>query len=310
MKAVIVDQPGATPHLAEIDPPDSDAEPATVVAAAMNPVDVVVATGTMPFRPLSAGSVVGLEGVARTREGALRYFFAPAAPFGAYAEEVPLRGTETAAVPDGLDAATAAAIGTPGLAAWLPLTSSGLTTGDTVLVLGAGGSVGRFAVQFARILGAGRVVGVARGEAALAAVRELGADAVVSSDDPDTLADRLRDAAPHGVDVIIDLLWGHTAAPAIAVANQRARYLQIGNAAGPAATIIAPVFRNKLIALSGHSNFAATPAERRTAYEAIAAHVAHGEVAVEFETLPLSRIDEAWARLAGGHAGTKLILQP
>jgi NADPH:quinone reductase-like Zn-dependent oxidoreductase len=53
-----------------------------------------------------------------------------------------------------------------------------LQPGETVLVLGAGGSAGQLAVQSARILGAGRVVGAARGKD-LEQVADLGADAVV-----------------------------------------------------------------------------------------------------------------------------------
>ncbi|MEJ7715069.1 MAG: zinc-binding dehydrogenase [Thermoleophilaceae bacterium] len=87
--------------------------------------------------------------------------------------------------------------------------------GDTVLVLGASGVVGRIAVRAAKLLGAGHVVAAARSEEGLSRAGELGADAAVKLE----LGRRpgsgpFRDAAIGGIDVIIDPLWGAPAAAA------------------------------------------------------------------------------------------------
>jgi NADPH2:quinone reductase len=75
---------------------------------------------------------------------------------------------------------TAAALPNPALSSWLALERrAGLEPGETVLVLGATGVAGKLAVQVARHLGAGRVVGAGRNPQALAALAELGADATV-----------------------------------------------------------------------------------------------------------------------------------
>jgi NADPH:quinone reductase-like Zn-dependent oxidoreductase len=64
-----------------------------------------------------------------------------------------------------LDPGLAAALGVAGLARWVALDYLGhLQPGETVLVLGSAGTAGQMAVQSARILGAGRVVGAARGQ--------------------------------------------------------------------------------------------------------------------------------------------------
>ncbi len=53
-----------------------------------------------------------------------------------------------------------------GIVGWVALDyRAHLQPGETVLVLGAGGSAGQLALQSARILGAGRIVGAARGQA-------------------------------------------------------------------------------------------------------------------------------------------------
>jgi hypothetical protein len=98
---------------------------------------------------------------------------------------------ETVLVPGGLDASRAAALGVSGVAAWTGLARTGaLRPGESVLVLGANGQVGRVAVQAARLLGARRVAGVVQHEAAREAPLRLGADTVVTSQDLPTLTGR------------------------------------------------------------------------------------------------------------------------
>jgi hypothetical protein len=98
-------------------------------------------------------------------------------------------------------------LGVTGIVGWVALDyRAHLQPGETVLILGAGGSAGQLAVQSARILGAGRVVGAARSGRALAADR--GADAVVDLADDQAIDAGLAAAAPGGYDVIVDFLWG------------------------------------------------------------------------------------------------------
>jgi NADPH2:quinone reductase len=150
-----------------------------------------------------------------------------------------------------------------------------LQPGETVLVLGAGGSAGQLAMQSARILGASRVVGAARGKA-LEQAADHGADAVVDLADDQAIDAGLAAAAPGGYDVIVDFLWGGLAPHAIDHARVGARYVQVGSAAGPTSTIAAPAVRNKLLTLVGHG-LAATPAEvRRSAYAQLVHHAIDG----------------------------------
>ena len=66
-------------------------------------------------------------------------------------------------MPEGVDDGVAVALGIAGLAGWLALTwSAKLRAGESVLVLGATGTVGQVAVQGAKLLGASRVVAAGR----------------------------------------------------------------------------------------------------------------------------------------------------
>ena len=114
------------------------------------------------------------------------------------------------ALPPGADPVLIAALGLSAVAAWMALTfRGGLTGGERVLVLGAGGVVGQAAVQLARSAGAGRIVAAARGERSRERALALGADVAVplgDTDDVARLADRMRVDGP--VDLVVDPLFG------------------------------------------------------------------------------------------------------
>jgi NADPH:quinone reductase-like Zn-dependent oxidoreductase len=102
--------------------------------------------------------------------------------------------------PDGVDDRTAATLTIAGRTASAALAAVDPGPDDTVLIGGAGGGVGVFAVQLARIAGA-RVIGT--GSAAAAGhLRDLGAEPVAYGAG---LADRVRALAPAGVTAAIDL---------------------------------------------------------------------------------------------------------
>ncbi len=122
---------------------------------------------------------------------------------GTFAEfvTVPVR----CAAPKPASASWNEAAGLPlaGLTAHQVLTRLGVEKGTTVLIHGASGGVGRMGVQLARELGA-RVIGTAS-EKNHDMLRELGAEPVTYGDG---LADRVRELAPEGVDVVADFVGG------------------------------------------------------------------------------------------------------
>ena len=102
--------------------------------------------------------------------------------------------------PDGVDDRTAAVLAIGGCTAAAALAVVKPGPGDTLLIGGAGGGVGVFAVQLARLAGA-RVIGTGSATSA-DALRALGAEPVAYGDG---LADRVRALAPAGVTAAIDL---------------------------------------------------------------------------------------------------------
>ena len=263
----------------------------------------------LPFRRLQPPCIAGYEAVVQLGDGTRCYLAGPPAPYGTLAELVPVPDSAGFPVPAGVDPGLAAALGVTGIVGWVALDYRGhLQTGETVLVLGAGGSAGQLAVQSARILGAGRVVGAARGKA-LEQAADRGADAVVDLADDQAIDAGLAAAAPGGYDVIVDFLWGGPAPHAMNHANVGARYIQVGSSAGPTSTITAATIRNKLLTLVGQGTVG-TPAEvRRSAYAQLMRHATDGKFTLDLEQTRLDDISQTWEYLKTGPP-RKLVVTP
>jgi NADPH:quinone reductase-like Zn-dependent oxidoreductase len=312
MNAAVLRELGAAPALDQFDDPVAGEGQLVVdvAAAGVNHVDLARASGTFYTGPPPLPSVVGTDGVGRLSDGRRVYFDEAVAPFGSMAERTLVAEGSLMDVADGVDDAVAAALGNSGLAGWLALTwGAELQPGETVLVLGATGAVGSVALQVARLLGATRVIAADRGPDRLRRARELGADEVVDLAVEDDLVERLRAAAPAGVDVTIDPLWGTPALAAMQVAAHHGRLIQIGQVAGLTCALPAPVLRSARLSIIGHANFHAPLDVRRDAYRRMTEHAARGELAVELERLPLDRVGEAWRRQSEG-TDRKLVLIP
>src|SRR5918997_1857594 len=287
MRAAVLHEHGGVPALEEFR--DPAAEPGAVVleleAAAMNPIDVRVASGQFPLERYDTPYVAGKEGVGRGPDGRLAYFEYSHKPFGAFAERTLVEEGDLYPVPDGLEPALAVCLGVSGLAAWLGLGWRGrLAEGETVLVLGASGVVGQIAVQAAALMGAGRIVAAARDEAALERAGALGADELVQLSDPDGLAGRLRDAAGgDGFDLVLDPLWGEPALAAIGALTSFGRIVNLGQSAGDTALLPSQAVRSKPIEVLGYTNYTAGEERKAAAYAELAGHPARGEIRVAIE---------------------------
>ena len=312
MRAMILREYGTPPEPGDFDEPEAAAGQVVgeVLAAGLNPVDLRRASGTFYGGNPPLPSVAASEGVARLPDGRRVYFDPPVAPYGSLAERTLLDPDAGFDVPDGVDDATAVALGIAGLAAWLGLEWSGrLRAGETVLVLGASGTLGQIAVQAARLQGAGRVVAAARSREGLERATALGADATVALDEPGDLAQALREAAGGGIDLTVDPLWGDPAVAALRASNRFARHVALGQSAAAEATIANVDVRGKPLSIVGHTSYAVPPTDRRSAYERMAAHAARGEIVVETEQVPLDDAPAAWERLKAG-PGVKLVVVP
>jgi len=104
--------------------------------------------------------------------------------------------------------------------------------GDTVFVTSAAGAIGSMAGQIARLLGAARVIGsTGSAEKASRLVRELGYDRAVLRG-AGSIAAQLEEAAPDGLDVVIDNVGGEQLRAAVGAAREGARVVIMGALSG------------------------------------------------------------------------------
>ena len=306
MRAAVLHEHGEPPRCGEFQEPVAAGGQVVVdvAAAALHHLDLLKASGTFYMGPPPLPSVVGTDGVGRI--GDRRVFFdATIAPFGTMAERALVPEEVLIDVEADLSDPLAAACGNTGLGAWLALDwRSDLRTGETVLVLGAGGAVGSVAVQAAKVLGAGRVVAASRGGRAV-----RGADAAVDLGAEDLTA-AIRDAAGGDVDLIVDTLWGEPALAAMRAAGRHARHIQVGQLAATEITLSAPAIRSISLDVRGFRVDLPPIEVRRDGYRALTGHVARGDIVIEVETVPLEDVTAAWERQREAGGGPKLVLCP
>nr|WP_199506416.1 NADP-dependent oxidoreductase [Geodermatophilus sp. TF02-6] len=123
-------------------------------------------------------------------------------------------------------------LGMPGLTAYTGLFRvAGLRPGEDVFVSGAAGAVGSLVGQFARLRGAGSVVGSAGSPEKVAWLRELGFTAAFDYHEG-PVAQLLRAAAPDGVDVFFDNVGGEHLEAAIGALRVHGRAALCGSISG------------------------------------------------------------------------------
>ena len=200
-----------------------------VRAVAVNPIDAKIRSGRMDgifpiqFPVLPGWDVAGVVDVAGPGAAAAAgdEVFGVAA-VGGYSQYALL--DRPVPKPAALSWETAAALVTVGEAAFRVLKHLGLKAGQTLVILGAGGSVGTIAVQLATARGI-RVIGTAA-DGDLGRLTGLGATAVRYGDG---WTERVRAAAPGGVDAVFD-----TTGPACSPA--RSAWPETGRASSPSPT--------------------------------------------------------------------------
>jgi NADPH:quinone reductase-like Zn-dependent oxidoreductase len=296
MKAAVLHEFGASPEYGDFEEPQAyDGQVVVdVEAAGLHHLDLHKASGRHYLSESTLPRVVGGDGVGRLPDGRRVYFDTIVDPYGSMAQRTLVPRESVLDIADGVDATVAAALGNTGITAWLALDwRARLQPGETVLVLGATGAVGRVAVQLAKELGAGLVVGADRPTEQLARLR---ADAVVEFEDPEDLTAGVKRAAPDGVDVILDPLWGEPALAAMKTARYGARHVELGNVASPTITLPALLVRSVDLNIQGFTHPNVPLDVRRDAYLRLTQLVAEGRVTVDLEVLPLAEIGEAWKR--------------
>jgi NADPH:quinone reductase-like Zn-dependent oxidoreductase len=291
MRAARLHELGGVPQVDDVDAPEGP-NVVAVIAAGLNPVDVAIGNGRFyggtPERPY----VVGGEAVGTTADGRRVWFRTN----GAMAEQAAASPEQTYEVPEGVDDASAIACGTAGVTGWLAVSwRAEVKPDDTVLVLGASGTLGAAAVQGAKVLGAKRVIGVARN------VENV----------PDAADETIELSGSYELpeaSVVIDGLWGEPGERALEAAARDVRYVQLGQSAGPTATLQSGWVRGRMMNILGLSLFMAPPDVLARGYRELCEHVRDGRIRFRVQRFPLDDIAEAWERQSSGSPGSKIVV--
>ncbi len=147
---------------------------------------------------------------------------------GAYAEHVRVPASSLIPLPEDVPFEEAATLPVAGLTAYHALVGvGGLQRGETLLVWGASGGVGTFAVQIAKRLGA-RVIATTRADGKRAQLEALGADWVLNPRREDVEAAVRELTGGLGVDVVLDYVGPATFPTSFKVLRKGGRLLLCG----------------------------------------------------------------------------------
>ncbi len=296
MKAAVVSAFGTPPRYQEFAvpaPAGDDEILVDVLAAGLHPRVRSQANGSHYTSTGELPLVPGVDGVGRGPDGQLRYFILPDTTMGSMAEQTVIDARRSVVLPGSTDPVAVAAAMNPAMSSWVALRQrTRFQAGQDVLVLGATGNAGRMAIQVARHLGAGQVIGAGRDGARLAGLLALGADAAVPLADCKTAAD---------VDVVIDYLWGEPAVAAMtAILTSRAdrgqplTWIQIGAVAGATAAIPSAALRAARLDIVGSGQGSVSPREYLAELPALAEQITAGAFDVDASAVPLADVEQAW----------------
>ena len=301
MKAIVLHQYGGPEVLKFEDYPDPVPGPSEVLvrvaAASVNPIDYKRRAGlTKDFYPLHFPGLIGVDmagtvvkigpGVEDFSVGDQVFAMAD----NTYAELCVVSAAGLAKIPKGLDLIRAAALPLVTVTGYQLSSATGIKAGQTVMVVGAVGNVGRSAVFTAKERGAVVIAGVLKRQ--MDEAKTVGADQVVATDDDTAIAN----LPP--LDAVADTVGGRTAEKLIAKVKPGGVFASVEggpqNAAKYPAVKVASVF----------SKF-----DRKT-LQFMAEAVRDGKLVIPISrTLPLSEAAQAQAAAEKGGIG-KILLVP
>jgi NADPH:quinone reductase-like Zn-dependent oxidoreductase len=300
MKAIVVHRYGGPEVLKFENYPDPVAGPGGVLvrvaAASVNPIDYKRRAGlTKDFYPMHFPGLIGID-VAGTVVGigpGVEGFSAGDRVFAmaddTYSELCVVNAAVLAKVPEGLDSIQAAALPLVTVTGNQLSSATGIKAGETVMVVGAVGSVGRSAVFTAKERGAAVIAGVLKKQ--MEEAKTAGADQVVATDDDGAIANL------PALDAVADAVGGRTAEKLIAKVKPGGVFATVAgapqNAAKYPSVKVAAVF----------SKF-----DRKT-LEFMAEAVRDGKLVIPISlTLPLREAAEAHAAAEKGGIGKILLV--
>jgi NADPH:quinone reductase-like Zn-dependent oxidoreductase len=307
MNAAVVTSFDEPPHYQqfEVPQPAGDGEILVdVLAVGLHPRVRTGAAGAHYTSRRTLPMIPGVDGVGRRQDGRRVYFAAGDDVIGTLADQAVVDVQRAVELPDGTDVAKVAAAMNPAMSSWVALRRRvPIEPGQSVLVLGATGNAGMMAVQIARLLGAGRVVGAGRDPGRLDALTSLGADEVVPLTDDQDATDRALGAAAGEADIVIDYVWGRPAERAImallvarADRSRAMNWIQIGAMAGPTIELPSVALRSANLRIQGNGQGAVSTAAYLAELPSLVREINAGTIAIKPNTVPLAEVEAIWTR--------------
>jgi NADPH:quinone reductase-like Zn-dependent oxidoreductase len=305
MNAAVVTSFSEPPHYLPFDVPQprtGDEMLVDVLAAGLHPrvrsgaAGVhYTSTGTLPMIP-------GIDAVGQRADGKRIYFVADDDALGTMADKAVVDVRRAIELPDDVNVAKVAAAMNPAMSSWVALRLRvPIEPGQSVLVLGVTGNAGAMAVEVAKRLGAGRVVGAGRDLGRLSAAAAAGADDVVPLTADDEATGTALAAAAAEVDIVLDYLWGKPAQQAImallTARSDRSRamnWIQIGSVAGPTIELPSVALRSANLRVLGNGQGAVSGRAYLAELPSLVAEIDSGAIAVNANPVPLADVEAAW----------------
>lgn len=314
MRAIAIDDFGAQPSLRELPAPRPKPNEILVRlhAAGVNPYDWKVANGVLAgVVPIEFPLILGFDGAGmveavgeevtdyRPGDAVFGLFWAPVLHYGTYANFLvtPPRSGAMTRKPANIDDLHAAAVPMPAMMALVCLDAAQVTTGTTLLIVGATGGIGSYATQLAQQRGA-HVIATARPETA-AYMTNLGAAETVDYTHGDVTA-AARARYPAGIDAVIDLV------------SDPQHATQIAGVLAPGGSFVSSIGSADVGQLAERgirgSNPDLTPTTDKI--ERVAGIVEVGRLQIPVERVyPLEQGTEALDQLQHGHVHGKIVLR-
>lgn len=326
MRAVVITRPGGPEVLEvrDVPPPrvGDDDVLVRVRATGLNRADILQRRGGYAPPPGSPAEIPGLEYAGEVVEAGHRVTAHAVgdrvygiAGGGAHAELIAVPATTAAPVPQRLSWTDAGAIPEAFITAHDALiTQARLAPGQRVLIHAVGSGVGVAAVQVARAIGA-VPFGTSRTADKIDRASEHGLEAGAVISDPATLAAVVREWAPDGVDVVLDLVGGAYTPASIGVLAPRGRLMLVGLVAGATATFDLRRILSRRIAVVGTVLRSRSIEEKATATASFTRDLASGFDAGTLNAVvdtvySLDAIADAHRRMESNESFGKVVIVP
>lgn len=327
MKAIYMTENGGSEVLKMAERPDLQAGDGQLLidvrASGINFADLMARQGTYapaPKPPMTPGLEVAgtVANVGASVQGFVvgdRVMSLLPTGGGGYAEQAVVEAQNAVKLPDELDFAPATALLVQGLTAYFLLKEAPLAQGESVLVNAAAGGVGSLAVQIAKLMGAGTVIGTASTPEKRQMVEGLGADVAVDYTQSGW-AEKVKAATNgRGVDVFLDAT-GELDGEGFETLAEGARWMIYGAQSGSFGSLPGErtgVMLFKSLTLRGYILYhsAQDVARLQAALQELIGWTTSGQLKIDSgHRFPLSQAAQAHEAIAARKTTGKVVLEP